>query len=154
MKTLVVYFSRDGHTKKIAEQIAEKLNADIEAIKESTNRKGIIGWLKSGAESARGKVPEINTLSNDVESYDLVVVGTPVWAGTVASPVRGFLSQYRESIKEAAFFCTMGSSEGRTFDEMKELSGKEPKAVSSYTAKAINTGEYLSSLEKYLETLG
>jgi flavodoxin len=75
MKTLVVYFSRDGHTKKIAEQIAEKLNADIEAIKESTNRKGIIGWLKSGAESARGKVPEINTLSNDVESYDLVVVG-------------------------------------------------------------------------------
>jgi len=48
----------------------------------------------------------------------------------------------------------MGSSEGRTFEEMKELSGKEPKAVSSYTAKAINTGEYLSSLEKYLETLG
>jgi hypothetical protein len=154
MKTLVVYFSRDGHTKKVAEKLSEKLGADVEAIREKANRKGIVGWIKSGAESARGKIPDIDPLSLDISSYGLVVVGTPVWASTLASPVRSFLLNNKDSIKEAAFFCTMGGGEGKTFDEMRELYGKQPKAVSSYKSSLIDNDEYLAELDAFIEKLG
>ncbi|MFW6109493.1 MAG: flavodoxin family protein, partial [archaeon] len=104
MSNLVVFFSRDGHTEKVAMALAEKINADIESIKESGSRKGIIGWIRSGYESARGKTPPIRDLDMDLGVYDLVVVGTPVWAGTLASPVRSFLDEYGSEIKKAGFF--------------------------------------------------
>jgi len=55
MKTLVTFYSRDGHTKRAAEIIAKALNADIDEIKDKKPRKRIIGFLRAGYDATRGK---------------------------------------------------------------------------------------------------
>jgi menaquinone-dependent protoporphyrinogen IX oxidase len=59
--------------------------------------------------------------------YDLVLIGTPIWACTMASPVRSFLQEYKEKLPRVAFFCTMGGDDASdTFSEMEDLSEKLP----------------------------
>ena len=60
MKILVVYYSRTQTTKKIGQKISELLNCDIEGINEPTNRKGVLGFLKSGKEASFKIIPKIN----------------------------------------------------------------------------------------------
>jgi menaquinone-dependent protoporphyrinogen IX oxidase len=66
----------------------------------------------------------------DPSKYDLVVIGTPIWAFTLSSPVRSYLSQNRSRFKKVAFYCTLGGSgDERAFKEMETASGKKPIAV-------------------------
>jgi flavodoxin len=51
MKILIVYYSRTGRTKKIAEKIQYRLNADIDEISDTKNRAGILGWLSAGRDA-------------------------------------------------------------------------------------------------------
>jgi hypothetical protein len=48
MKTLVVYFSRSGHTRQVAREIASRCGADLEAIREERGRAGLLGYWRSG----------------------------------------------------------------------------------------------------------
>ena len=50
---------------------------------------------------------------HDLSEYALVVVGTPIWAARLSSPVRTYLSQQRESLERVAFFCTQAGIAGR-----------------------------------------
>ena len=77
MKILVAYYSRNGHTKKVAEIIADTLNADIDEIKDKKSRKGIIGFLIAGYDATRGKATDINFSKNPAD-YDVVILGGPV----------------------------------------------------------------------------
>ncbi|MBM3309675.1 MAG: hypothetical protein FJY77_05405 [Candidatus Altiarchaeales archaeon] len=129
MKTLVVYYSRTGNTRKAGKKIAGMLNADVEEIVDLKDRSGILGYMLSGRDASLNRQAEIKT-SFDASLYDLVVVGTPVWAFTVSSPVRTYLLQNKDKFRELAFFCTQGGSGGkRAFKAMEQLSGKKPAAV-------------------------
>jgi hypothetical protein len=55
MKSLVVYYSRNGNSKFIAQKIAEKLGADTEEIIDKKNRRGWIGFLTAGRDATQGK---------------------------------------------------------------------------------------------------
>jgi len=78
-KVLVVYYSRTGATRRLAEALANALQADIEPITDRENRSGIFGYLRSVAESLQKRGASITPMNTDPASYDLVVVGTPVW---------------------------------------------------------------------------
>lgn len=117
MKTLVVYYSRTGITKKVAEAISKKLDAEIEEIIDLKDRKGVIGFMTAGRDALKGSVTEIKPPAKDKNKYDLVIIGSPVWAGTLAPAVRTYLIDSK--IKNAAFFGTFGSSgANKTFEEM------------------------------------
>jgi len=95
MKVLVVYYSRTGVTRKTSETLAEALrgaghDATVEEIREPKSRKGILGYLGAGFAAMRRKRAQIEPVAADVASFDLVAVGTPVWAFTAATPVRAF----------------------------------------------------------------
>lgn len=138
MKALVVFYSRDGHTRAVAREIAQALGADNEEIVDKKNRKGIIGWLLGGRDATRKLDTEIGPLKCDPAQYDLVVVGTPVWAWNMAPAVRAYLVRNKGKIKSAAFFCTQGGSGGeKTFGCMEELLGMKPKATLELNAKEL-----------------
>lgn len=80
MKVLVVYYSRSGNNHKIAGELAQALGADIERLKEKTNRSGSVGYMKAGRDSMRKRPAELEPVSNDPANYDVVVLGGPVWA--------------------------------------------------------------------------
>jgi flavodoxin len=126
MKTLVVFYSRTGTTKRVGEEIAKALKSDVEEIKDlAGNRLGIKGWIISGKESSLKKLPLIKKIERDLSKYDLVIIGTPVWAFTMASPIRTFIKVYKNEFKNVAFFCTHEGGPKNTLKNMEELSGKK-----------------------------
>lgn len=154
MKTLVTYYTRDGHTRAVAQEVAQALGADIEEIVDKTSRKGIIGWLLGGRDATKKRDTEIAPLRCDPAQYDLVAVGTPIWAWNMAPAVRSYLTKQKSRIKGAAFFCTQGGSGGeKTFGYMEELSGLKPKATLELNAKELAGPEKERKIAEFVKKL-
>jgi len=152
MRILVVFYSRTGNTRHVAEAIAESLKADIEEIRDARSRSGVLGFLRSGYEALTGKLAEIQQVAGKPDEYDLVLVGSPVWVGRLSSPMRTYLTLYGRSIKQTAFFCTCKSDEGRAFKEMEALS-KKPIATLCIREEEVKSGEYIRKIEEFIKTL-
>jgi len=86
----VVYFTRTGNSRRIAEKLANKLACQIIEIKDNMNWKGIGGFIKGGYYASKNKVVAIKT-SVEVEDYDELVVVSPIWAGGLAPDIKEFL---------------------------------------------------------------
>lgn len=156
VKTLVVYYSRTGNTKKLGDEGAAALGADVEELKDKKNRKGPIGFLMAGLEAVKGLPTELEPLVHDPAAYDLVLVGSPVWAGCLCPPVRTFLAQQRAGLKKVAWFSTCGSEGGssasKAFSQMTEVSGRTPEGTLALGSKAIKA-EHAEALAKFLSRI-
>ena len=115
MKSLVVYFSKGGNTRYVGQQIAEALGADVEEIvEEGVNRQGLIGWLLAGRDGMMKKKVKIKKPSVDAAAYDLVFIGSPVWAFNLAPAIRSYLNENKIVGKKLALFCTKVMTTTRT----------------------------------------
>jgi len=154
MKTVIIYFSRAGHTRKVANALAEHLNADTAEITEQKKRNGMLGFIRSGRESMANKIPEIDPITANISDYDRVVIAAPIWAGNLSTPARAFLIKHKDLIKEAAFCITMNGKEPeKALATMKELSGKTPIATVALRAENIDDNSYLPELEAFVAKL-
>lgn len=128
-RTLVVYFSRSGNTRLVAEKLAKVLGADLEPIVDPTPRKGLFGYLRSAFQAVSGAEPDIAAAVHDPSTYDAVFVGSPVWAARLSSPVRTYLNRHRRNFKSVSFFVTCGRDFQRAFRQMAAAAGTEPEAT-------------------------
>ncbi|MFM0500197.1 flavodoxin family protein [Paraburkholderia caffeinilytica] len=139
-KILVVYFSRTGTTRLLASVLARMLAADLEEICDCSDREGPSGYLRSLADAIRRRPVEIVPAGLSVSKYDLVVIGSPVWASSVSAPVRSYLIENRAQLPHVAFFCSFGGrGADKALREMGELAGKP--AVASCKVKAAAAHE-------------
>jgi flavodoxin len=86
----VVYFTRTGTSKRVAEKIANKLSCEAIQITDNMNWKGILGFLKGGYYASKNKHVDIEIHKNLDDADELIVV-TPLWAGGVAPAIKTFL---------------------------------------------------------------
>jgi flavodoxin len=151
---LVVYYSRTGTTAKLATAIAGALQCDMEEIADTKSRAGLLGWLSAGKDAFLRKETLIGTPGRDPASYGLVVIGTPVWAGTMSCAIRTYLSQRKGQLPEVAFFLTTGGSAiDQTFRHMEELCGKKPRACLGLRMKEVLHGDYGARLRQFVQAL-
>jgi len=147
MRILITYYSRTKTTERVAKEIQKKLDCDIEEIIDLKNRSGALGWIKSLFNVFGGKQAKIKPIEKDPSDYDLVIVGTPVWASTMSSATLTYLTENKEKFKDISLFCTCGSSGYvETFAKMEEISDK--KAVDTLY---ITKEEFKSSFESKIE---
>ena len=101
---------------------------DLEEITEPKPRTGFLGYMRSLLEVSRKRPSVIAPIKHDVSSYDLVVVGTPVWASWLQfPPVRAYLMATANQLPAVAFFCTLGGKGSEsTFAQMTFIVGKKP----------------------------
>ncbi|MFH1455008.1 MAG: flavodoxin [bacterium] len=129
MKKLVIYYSLTGNIKFIAEAIAEATGADILELKtekELIKKEGLIKYFLGGKKTVMGEKPKIMPLNKNPEDYDVLFIGTPVWACNYTPHVRSFFSQVKLINKKISFFCSSGGLKGKIFENMKkELIGNE-----------------------------
>ena len=148
-KTLVVYYSRDGTTKRVAGEIAKHLKADIEEIIDTKNRKGIFGYVFAGRDAMRKRLAEIKPVKKDPAKYDVVAIGTPIWGWSMTPAIRTYISLNIHKFKRVAFFCTMGGSGGmKTFAEMENIL-KKPIAVLELKADEVKGGTHLKKVKEF-----
>ena len=153
MNTLIAYYSRSGNTKKVAEAISKAIGGDLEEITESRSRAGVLGFLLSGREAKEEKVSTINSLRYDPTNYDLLIVGTPVWAGKMSSPIRTYLVKAAGKIKKVAYFATLGGNDvPAIFIEMEKITG-HPEATLIIPAGEIKDSKYIDKSKKFVEIL-
>ena len=154
MRCLVVYYSLSGNTKAVAEQIARQCNGDIEQIRDVDPRSGIWAMVSSGREAMFKQSTAIRPTQTDPGKYDLVILGTPVWAWTMSSPMRAYLNQYADRFKQVAFFCTAGSSGGaRTFRHMSALAGTPPLATLELTEADLKLPANENGLQGFIAAI-
>ena len=151
---LVVYYSRSGTTQKVAEELARLLKADIEVIRESLNRRGFLGYLRSIFEVRLRCAAKIADPGNGPSRHTVVIVGTPVWAWSVSSPVRAYLEAHKRQLQNVAFFCTQGGSgSDRAFAQMQDIVGTQAQATCTFLARDVASDRYKQPLADFAETL-
>ena len=152
MKTLIVYYSRTGLTKKLGEKLAAALDATPEEITDQVARSGVVGYLRCGREAVKEEVPVINEVKNNPADYDLVIIGTPVWAATMASPVRSYLIAQKGKFKRVAFFATQGGDgANRTVEKMAAVCGLKPAASLIATSREVVKDNYGDKIERFIK---
>ena len=142
MKSLVVYYSRSNITKKLAEDIADKLDCDIEEIIPKVNYNGKLGYARGIKDGASGKIVDLEATKFNPEEYDMVYLGAPVWASRAANPIISYMKENEGKFKSVKFFMTAGSSgfEGG-FSQMEEASIKPGKTL-ALTTKEVKKSTY------------
>ena len=122
MKILCVYYSRTGKTEKLIEGIAQELGCEKVKLSDGVNRAGLAGWLRSGMQAMARRLPPVARPETalPLSEYDLVVLGTPVWAGRCSAPMRSFLREFGEELREVAYVITRSSDNhyDQVFDQM------------------------------------
>lgn len=93
MARKVIYFTRTGTCKRIAQQIAGRLSLEIVEIKDNHNWNGFIGYWTAGFYASTQKEVEIS-INGEVSNADEFILVTPVWAGSITPAVKAFLKKY------------------------------------------------------------
>ncbi len=115
-KILVAYFSASGVTKKVAEKLTEAVGADIFEIKpEVPYTDGDLNWQNSKSRSSvemndRSSRPKIASKVNNINQYDVVFVGFPIWWYREPSIIDTFMESYDFNGKTIVPFATSGMS--------------------------------------------
>ena len=156
-KTLVLYYSRSGNTRNLAEEIAKKLHADIEEIHcKERYRFGSLGFFRAIAHVLLRRTPEIFPLEKKTTDYGTVIIGTPVWWSAPAAPVRTFLETHRNELGDVAFFSTQGGSSpsSKLYQEMKKISGRDPLATLTVSDADLRDHSFGDRLALFVKRLG
>jgi NAD(P)H-dependent FMN reductase len=152
-KTLIVYHSRSGYTRRVAQSLAARLDADLDEIRIVQPLDGPLGYAMCAIEAIGGLAPALRPATKDPAKYDLVVVGTPVWFWSLASPVRSWLELHPLRGRQFAFYCTMGGSGAScVFSTMKELAGGDPVATLALTDDEVDASAR-AKVDSFIRTL-
>ncbi len=163
MRCLVAYYSNTGTTREAAESIARILDADIEVIEERRPRpvlevgpgKGGGGAVaRAGLTAMLGLGCAIAPSRCRVDEYDVVVVGTPVWVGSVTPPVRSYLKRQRMHFRSVAFFCTAGDPTTlRAFRQMEDIVHRKPVALIALKSDDVKSRAHEDMLADFIASI-
>ena len=123
MRTAVVYYSLEGNTDFAAHKIAEATGADLVRLHPTKEypRGGLRKFIWGGKSAMMAEAPNLEPYEFDATAYDLVILGFPVWASTIAPPIRTFLKQNDLSgLRVATFACQSAKGAEKAFTKLKE----------------------------------
>lgn len=119
--TLVVYFSRSGNTELMANEIARIKNADLLTIEAEEYKIGFKGWINALSD-ARNTTATISPATINLDSYDTIYIGSPIWLYSPAPPIWEFAKENDFSGKSVILFNSLNSKfEQKYIDEYADL---------------------------------
>ena len=133
MRTAIVYYSMSGNTKYVADKIADviKTSGEVDIIriepKKAYPDKGAKKFFWGGKSAVMGETPALQPYEFNIEKYDRIIFGTPVWASNVVPPIRTFINDNPDvkDKKIAVFTCFSGGGADKAIDKMKKYIGIE-----------------------------
>ena len=154
MKTLIVYYSRTGRTKKIAEKIQSALNCEIERIQDAKSREGMLGWLSAGRDAGKKSTTELRSVQKNPSDYNIVIIGSPTWNGRVSVPIRTYIQQHQENFTNVALFSTGDIDRSSAIDDMREMLKKRVFTSMHFTREnEIDNNNYHKKVETFVEKI-
>lgn len=123
MKNLVIFYSLEGNTKLIAKTIAEEISGDVLELvsKKKYHKSGFKKFFWGGKSIIFNEKPEIMPIDKKIEDYDNIFIGTPIWVGTYAPPIKTLLENYNISNKNIGLFaCHGGGGASKFYNNIKK----------------------------------
>ncbi|MCR5698507.1 MAG: NAD(P)H-dependent oxidoreductase [Treponemataceae bacterium] len=135
-ETIIVYYSLEGNIDFVAKNLAEKISCSnvvrLETVK-AYPTKGLFKFLHGGKDAMKGFKPELKTALPDLSKFDIVVIGTPVWASRPSAPINTFIEKCDFSGKKVFILASsMGGSSASTIEAISsEVTKKGATVVAS-----------------------
>lgn len=156
-KVLVAYFSASGQTAKLAKTLAAATGGDLyEIVPEQPYTSADLDWMDPKSRSTiemkdKSFRPAVSGSVENMEQYDTIYVGFPIWWYVAPTIINTFLEQYDLSGKTIVPFATSGSSGmGNTNAELKPSC---PGAV-LVEGKRFSANASVADLEAWIKILG
>ena len=126
MKTAIVYYSLEGNTRYVVDMIAKNIDADVIEIisKKKYPASGPLKYVIGGKDASTGATPKIMPVEFDSDKYECIIFATPVWASSFAPPLKTFINQYKDQLKNKKFGFYAGYK-GSGFDKATEKMAAE-----------------------------
>ncbi len=154
MRTLCLYYSRTGLTKKAMEQLAKQMDADLFEYTDGKDRAGVLGYIGACIDSFRRTLPKVTIQgSPDLGAYDRVFVGMPVWAEGPSVVGRALLSQCGPDLPKDVFYVVTHMAKADYQKKIKALDtllGRPSKGMCSLQTK---DHDYLAQLQMFIDGL-
>jgi flavodoxin len=153
---LIVYFSRSGNTRGIADLIHREAGGTIHEIRPEVPYPSSYDAVveQAGREIRAGYKPALQSTFDHIESYDTVFVGSPNWWGTIAPPVATFLSEHDLSGRTIVPFCTHGGGGlGRVEKDIAKLCPRST-ILSSLEIYGSGAGNAQAKVSTWLRQVG
>lgn len=155
-KQLVAYFSAGGVTAKVAQKLAAAIQAELFEIKpaEPYTEKDL-KWTNPLARCNKEKIGKkdvpISGRIDNMDDYNIIYVGFPIWYYSAPNIIVTFLKSYDFSEKKVALFATSGGSDvGKTADKIKQL---VPGELNIAAAKLFQPGDSEEELRRWAESV-
>lgn len=156
-KKLVAYFSASGVTAKLAKTLAEAVDGELfEIVPETPYTAADVNWVNPVSRCNKEKVGKkdvpIKNKVEDMDSFDTLFIGFPIWYWAAPNIINTFVKQYDLSGKKIVLFATSGGSDiGKTADKIKPYLSDGAEIVD---AKVLNGNQSVDALKKWAESLG
>ena len=155
-KALVLYYSQNGATAQVANAIASAIGADMEEVVALNPYDGDFGATiaRCQEEMANGVLPEIEPIKANLDAYDVIFLGYPIWFGTYAPPVQALVNTIDLNGKKVVPFCTFGS--GGLDSSTRDLQAKFPEAeiLPGYGVRTARVEAIPAEVDHFLKESG
>ncbi len=123
MKKLVIFYSLDGNTEYVAKVIKDTVKADILKLDylKSDIFKGPFKYFIGGMQVIFKQKPLLKKFNINLNNYDLLYIGTPVWAGSYCPPFNTFFADNKINNKNIALFSCYAGSPGSAIKNLKKI---------------------------------
>lgn len=138
MKTIIIYYTFGGSTKKEAERLSAELNAPLCRVKEVRDHSLFASFIPGGFTAMKRKSVAIQPLDINLNDYDRIIIGCPVWAAFPAPAFNSIVNQLPSGKEVELFLCSAGG------DTMKSMQGTkamiEEKGCTVISYRDVPTG--------------
>jgi flavodoxin len=149
-KTSIIYYSFSGITRSIAEKIQKGCGGDLVEVKSKEHYSRLTAYTKGSYRAMKGECDPIEPETIDVAAYDLIVIGSPVWAFKATPAINAAIAALKGcNGKKAVIFATCGSSAKDTLPNLKkalELKGVTVLEEYLFTRKEIEDNQKINAL--------
>ena len=153
MKGLIVYYSYTGNTEQIANLIQEQTQYDILVLEPtkpySDNYQQVVDEEETKID--QNEIITIKNINIDLNKYDKIILGTPVWWYTMAPVVRTFLETYDIKNKQVSVFVTNGGWIGHTIKDIEHYIKIKQYINIKFNHNTLSTP--LSKIEDWINSL-
>lgn len=157
MKRLVVYYSLSGNTEEAAKRIAEKLNADLLKLetKKRMPKSFAAQILVGGSQVMMNRIPELMPYETNIDDYDDVVLGSPIWNSKGVPAVNAFLKDENAAKKVTAlFFLSAGGDIKKGLDALTKKLPNLKTTVSLIDKKQEGCRDNDAKIEEFTASVG
>lgn len=154
---MIVYYSRTGTVRQVAEALAEQLGWPVAEVADETSRAGFGGDLRCVLDIVLHRAARYRFSGPDPADCNHVVVLAPVWLGRLATPMRSFLADYAATlshVEHLSAICVMAARGGyRAMAEVNQLTGKIPTPALVLLQRDVLSGTATLDIDYFAQTL-